>query len=123
MYNHPYMDPNSDNKSLECKVQFGIHFFVCRRGCENVEHMKVNDFKIEFNTKNEMWFVQKIKDELTKNHQDQENIVSGFMPENKDDRLCQVASFRKHLQHLKPENPYLWQTPLKNGKKGNDNIW
>ena len=59
--------------------------------------MKVNNFKIEFNTKNEMWFVQKIKDELTKNDRDQENIVSGFMPENKDDRLYQEASSTENI--------------------------
>ena len=86
--------------------------------------MKVSNFKISFNTKNETWFVQKIKDELTKNHTEAENIVSGLMPENKDDKLCPVASFRKYLQHLEPKNGYLWQTPLKNGrKKGNPEIW
>ena len=86
--------------------------------------MKVSDFKIEYNTKTDTWFVQKVKDELTKNHKEAENIVSGYMPENKDDKLCPVASFRKYLDHLEPQNPYLWQTPLKNGKKkSNHNIW
>ena len=85
--------------------------------------MKVSDFRIQFNTKNETWFVKKVKDKLTKNHKEAENIVSGLMPENKDDRLCPVASFRKYLQHLEPNNEYLWQTPLKNAKKGNPEIW
>ena len=84
----------------------------------------MSDFKLEFNTKNETWFVQKVKDELTKNHKEAECIVSGLMPENRDDRLCPVASFRKYLEHLEPKNPYLWQTPLKSGhKKGEPNIW
>ena len=86
--------------------------------------MRVSDFKIGFNMKTETWYVQKIKDELTKNHKEAENIVTGLMPENKDDRLCPVRSFRKYLEHLEPNNPYLWQTPLKNGKKKNNiDIW
>ena len=124
MYNHPYMDPDVDHKSLQRKVQFDIHFFFCRRGSENVEDVQVSDFKIGFNTKTETWYVQKIKDELTKNHKEAENIVTGLMPENKDDCLCPVRSFRKYLEHLEPNNPYLWQTPLKNGKKKNNiDIW
>ena len=86
--------------------------------------MRVSDFKNGFNMKTETWYIQKIKDELTKNHKEAENIVTGLMPENKDDRLCPVRSFRKYLEHLEPNNPYLWQTPLKNGKKKNNiDIW
>ena len=66
MYNHPYMDPDVDHKSLQRKVEFDIHFFFCRRGSENVEDVQVSDFKIGFNMKTETWYVQKIKDELTK---------------------------------------------------------
>ena len=118
------MDPEANHRALQRKVQFDIRFFFCRRGSENVEQMKIADFNINFNSKNETWYVHKIKDELTKNHKEAENIISGLMPENKDDRLCPVASFRKYLQHIEPKNPYLWQTPLKSGKKkGDPNIW
>ena len=34
------------------------------------------------------------------------------MPENRDDPLCPVKSFRKYLEHLHPEKNYLWQMPL-----------
>ena len=114
------MDPDGDNHLLQRKVQYDIHFYFCQRGAENFEEMKVSDFKVDFNTKTETWYVQKVEDELTKNHKEAENIVSGFMPENKDDRHCPVHSFRIYLEHLEPQNPYLWQTPLKNGKKKNN---
>ena len=46
------------------------------------------------------------------------------MPENPDDTLCPVASFKKYQEHLNPNNDYLWQTPLEKGKlKGDKNIW
>ena len=106
MYNHPYMDPDKDHKSLQCKVQFGIRFFFARRGAENMELMQVNDFELCFDNKSETWFVKKVRDKLTKNHRDPKNIVTGYMPENKDDRLCPVRSFKMYLQHLEPKNKF-----------------
>ena len=49
---------------------------------------------------------------LHKNHKNIEEKISGFMPENRDDPLCPVKSFRKYLEHLNPENNFLWQSPL-----------
>ena len=45
----------------------------------------------------ETWYVVKDIDELSKNHKDIDEKISGFMPENKDDRLCPVKSFQKYL--------------------------
>ena len=108
MYNHPYMDPDIDHKSLQRKVQFDIRFFFARRGSENMELMKRDDFALCFDTKSEMWYVKKIKDELTKNHKDLENIITGYMPENKDDKLCPVGSYRMYLEKLDPSNDFMW---------------
>ena len=108
MYNHPYMN---------------IRFFFCRRGAENMDKMQKDDFKIEFNQEKETWYVVKVKDELTKNHRSAEQIISGFIPENKDDRLCPVRSFRMYLDHLEPKNNYLWQQPNRFPNKKNANIW
>ena len=107
MYTHKYMDPEGDNKSLQRKVQFDIRLYFARRGAENMEKMQVNDFQLFFDQKTEGWFVKKVKDELTKNHRKPEQIVSGIMPENRDDPLCPVKSFRKYLEHLSPKNTYL----------------
>ena len=87
-----------------------------------METMKVNNFGLIFDTKTESWYVKKIRDELTKNHRHPENIVTGFMPKNKDDRLCPVRSFHMYLEHLEPTNDYLWQIPLRNFNK-DKTVW
>ena len=73
-----------------------------------MEKMKKDTFKLDFDGKTETWYVIKAKDELTKNHKDIDETVSGLMPENKDDRLCPVRSYRMYLEHLNPRNDYLW---------------
>ena len=75
----------------------------------------MKDFDLFFVTKTETWFVKKNWDELTKNHKDPEQKVPWIMPENCNDRLCPVRSFRKYIEHLNPKNSYLLQTLLQNG--------
>ena len=62
-------------------------------------------------------------DKLTKNHKEIDLKVSGFMPENKEDRLCPVRSYRMYLEHLHPENKFLWQLALENVNPKNPMIW
>ena len=85
--------------------------------------MKKNDFELRFNRQKEEWYVVKVKDELTKNHRDMENLVSGVMPENKDDIMCPVKSFRTYIEHLNPNNDYMWQYPLDVINPTRPNIW
>ena len=110
------MDPDISPISLQRKVQFDLRLYFARRGCENMEKMEKNHFKLEFDKKQEVWFVMKSKDELTKNHQEIGEIISGLMPENRDDRMCPVRSYRKYMEHLNPDNKFLWQKPLQNPK-------
>ena len=77
-----------------------------------MEKMKKNDFEMRYNTESEEWFVIKVKDELTKNHKNIENMISGVMPENKTDRMCPLKSFRTYIEHLNPESEYMWQYTL-----------
>ena len=123
MYTSPYLSPELNSKSLQRKVQFDIHFYYACRGSENMEKMKKSMFIFGFNDKNEMWYIYKHQDELTKNHQNINKKVSGFMPENKDDTFCPVKLFRKYLEHLNPENNYLWQTPLENVNLETETVW
>ena len=120
IYNSDYMDPDISPSSLQRKVQFDLRLYFARRGCENMEKMGKDHFKLEFDKKQELWFVMKSKDELTKNHKEIGEIISGLMPENRDDKMCPVRSYRKYMEHLNPENKFLWQKPLEN-KKGN--VW
>ena len=123
MYNHKYLDPEYSAASLQRKVQFDIRFYFARRGAENMEKMTKKTFKLSFDAKSETWFVVKDMDELTKNHKEIDTKVSGYMPENKEDSLCPVKSFRKYLDHLHPENEYLWQRPLDKINVKSPNIW
>ena len=105
------------------KVQFDLRFYFCKRGCENMDKMLKTDFEIKYSTEHEEWFVIKVRDELTKNHRQMENIVSGVMPENKTDELCPVKSFRKYLSHLHPDNKFMWQYTLDKIDPQKPNIW
>ena len=91
------MDPTNGPRSLQKKVQFDIRLYFCRRGAENMEKMMKTDFQVKVNPQNQEFYVVKVKDELTKNHKEMENIVSGVMPENKTDPLCPVKSFQEYI--------------------------
>ena len=123
MYNSKYMDPDFSSESLQRKVQFDIRLYFARRGCENMETIKKDHFKVEFDSKTQTWFGCKYKDELTKNHKDIDKLTSGVMPENKDDRLCPVRSYRMYLEHLNPANPYLWQHALEKVNPNRPEVW
>ena len=69
MYTSPYLSSELNNKSLQRKVQFDIRFYFAHRGSENMEKMTKSTLKFGFNAKNEMWYVYKHQDKLTKNHQ------------------------------------------------------
>ena len=117
------MDPSRSPEHLQRKVQFDLRFYFCRKGCENMEKMLKTDFEFKYSTEHEEWFVIKIRDELTKNHRDLENIVSGIMPENKTDPLCPVKSFREYLSHLHPDNKYMWQYAADKLNPQKPDIW
>ena len=112
MYTSRFLDPDYNAESLQRKVQFDIRLHFARRGCENMEKMMKDHFKLEFDMKSEVWYVIKNRDELTKNHKDIDHQASGIMPQNKDDRLCPVRSYKMYLEKLHPNNPYLWQVAL-----------
>ena len=118
------MDPDSSPEALQRKVQFDIRLYFFRRGSENMESMKKDDFKLDFNKNTETWLVTKQHDELTKNHQEIRNKIAGVMPENTSDlKTCPVHSFVMYTEHLNPENPFLWQTPLKKVDMQQDVVW
>ena len=123
MYNHAYLDPDLSPRSLQHKVQSDVRFYFARRGAENMDKMTKQSFKLEFHQKTETWYVVKNMDELTKNHKEIDEKVSGFMPENKDDKLCPVRSYKKYIEHLNPANTFLWQTALDNINPKNPDIW
>lgn len=86
------MDPDTGRVELQNKVQYDICYYFCRRGNENFEKMKISDFELVYNKDTDSEYLVKCKDELTKSHRDVEHPSSGFMPENKGDRLCPIQS-------------------------------
>ena len=90
---------------------------------ENMEFMKKDHFKMEYDSSLECWKVVKAVDELTKNHKEIGDIVSGVMPEKRGDPLCPVQSYAIYMDHLNPDNQYLWQLALKNVDMEKDVIW
>ena len=123
LYNHSYLNPNLSPAALQRKVQFDIRLHFFRRGCENMEKMKRDHFKLDFNAQTEEWRVIKNRDELTKNHQGSENMVAGIMPENRTDPLCPVSSFRIYQEHMDPECEMMWPMPLANVEMSTDTVW
>ena len=118
------MDPDKGRISLQNKVQFDIRFYFSCRGRENMDSMKRSMFKVFYNETTDHEYVCKGEDEATKNHRETDNdILTNYMPENKDDKMCLVRSFKLYSSHLHPENPYLWQTPNVKPKDPNSPIW
>ena len=118
MYNHPNLDPNLGSKQLQNKVQFDIHFYLCRRGSENFDEMDKTTFALDYNVQTRIPFVKKVRDEMTKDDKDfHSEITTGFMPQilgedGKPHKLCPVQHFENNLSHLGPKIPNLWKPPL-----------
>ena len=90
---------------------------------ENMDKMKKTDLELRYHSNTEEWVVIKVKDELTKNHKNIKNLVSGIMPKNKTDWMCPVKSFRTYIEHLNPKNEYMWQYALNTINPANPDIW
>ena len=117
------MDPDKSAKSLQRKVRYDIRLYFAHHGCENMERMKEDDFKVTFDMKTETWFIIKVRDKLTKNHKGIEDPEAGLMPENREDKMCPVRLFNMYLEHLHLDNEYLWQKALDKPNKFNPKIW
>lgn len=127
------MDPNKNPETLQNKVQFDLRFFLFRRGVENMETLKKDEFqemmcevKGKDGKKSVLKYITKTTDELTKNHRSSDSASSserGYLPENRQNpSICPVYSWNKYISHLHPDNPWLFQTPnMKSTPK--NNIW
>jgi len=59
-------------------------------------------------------FVSKVVDELIKNHREDDEAEEGGITYATGGPFCPVASFERYLQHLNPQNDFLFQRPKKN---------
>ena len=97
-------------KSLQRKVFFCIMYQLCRRGQENLRQIKVTDFVIK-TAENGREYIEKVKDELTKNRRECDEPQEGGAIYETDFVDCPVKSFKKYLACLNPKVEYFFQRP------------
>ena len=111
LYSSELMNPTTPT-GLSNKVQFDIRLYFSRRGSENMVSITKHTFCIKTDPDTRMQYVCKREDELTKNHHENDNeLISGFMPEAPGHNLCPVSSFKKLIDKLNPRCDRLWQKP------------
>ena len=89
----------------------------------HLSKMLKTDFKVKYNGEKDEYYVVNVCSELTKNHRDLEQIVSGIMPENRTDPMCPVASFKDYIAHLNPKNKFMLQYALDTIDFNNPDVW
>lgn len=110
-----------DPQTLQNKVFFEIMLFFCRRSCQNLRQLKISDFSVGVDDKGSR-FVYKRTDDLTKNKREVEDVLEGEKMYERPGLNCPVASFQLYIDHLNPNNPFLFQRPKKLAKIGLDDI-
>ena len=94
---------------------FGICYYMCRKGTENITDMTKDTFQLQYDTKTGISFVKKVQDEMQKKHQECDNeIITGSMPQILDiigrpHKLCLVRAFENYVGRLNPKCNNLWQ--------------
>jgi hypothetical protein len=87
-----------NNTILLQKIYFEIVYYLCRRGCEGLESLKISDLDVQLTTDGRRFLVSKINqttkryqgDDVSGRHGSQEpNIIL----ENTEDQNCPVKSF------------------------------
>jgi len=58
---------------------------------------------------------------MTKNHRENDEAQEGGVMYATGGKYCPVASFEKYMEHLNPDNEYLFQRPKKTAKP--DSVW
>ncbi|CAG2216012.1 unnamed protein product [Mytilus edulis] len=95
---YEYFDVNN-NVQLQEKVFVDLMLYFGRRGRENIHELKITDFAATTDADGRV-YIYMSSDELTKNHQQDENTADGRMYASDDD-LCPVRSFRLYTSHLR----------------------
>ncbi len=112
IYNSPFLDPSHGPRELQNKVQWDIRFYFSRHGKENFYEMTKDMFKVHTDPETGLHFVKKVIDQEDKNHKSNENeLISGAIPELNNKCFCPVNLFQAYLALLHPDVNFLWQAP------------
>ena len=108
---------NSDHpKTLLNKVFFEIMLYFCRRGRQNLRQLKKADFEVHTDATGAK-FVSNVRDELTKNHREDDKAEEGGVMYATEGVWCPVSSLEKYLQHLNPKKRVVWYDNMVVGER------
>ncbi|XP_062598696.1 uncharacterized protein LOC134260129 [Saccostrea cucullata] len=117
-------------RSLKQKVMFEYIYFFCESGFDHIRLVQKEDFVFsrdasgrEYVTVRER-YTMKNKFHCSKLKQNRGKIVMQpvRMYDRQGDPMCPVASLKKYLMKLSPENPFFWQRP-KTKYNHSDVVW
>ena len=84
----------------------------CRRGRQNLRQLRKAAFEVHTDA-TEAKFVSKVRDELTKNHREDDEAEEGGVMYATEGMWCPVASSEKYLQRLNPKSEFFFHRPIK----------
>ena len=97
-------------ESLQRKVFFEIMLFLCRRGRENLRNLTKKSFAVKTDG-NGVEYVEKVLDELSKNHRENDAEQEGGIIYATGEKDCPVASFKLYVEKLNPQLNTFFQRP------------
>ncbi|XP_061190928.1 uncharacterized protein LOC133199059 [Saccostrea echinata] len=109
-------------RTLQQKTMFEFIYYFCDRGLDHMRRVRKEDFTFSRDTSGREYVT--VRERYTKkNKKRRETIMQPVgMYDRPGDPMCPVASFKKYLMKLNPENPYFWQQPRKVCRHS-DAIW
>ncbi|VDH97885.1 Hypothetical predicted protein [Mytilus galloprovincialis] len=121
---YPIIQESDREKSDYLIKSSMIQDYFCRRGAENMHTMTKSTFALKTDPDTGMRYIEKILDELTKNHRgNDKETTSGVMPEATGSMYCPVDSFIKYTDKLHPDCDRLWQRPRDCFVDDDNEIW
>ena len=123
LYNSDVLNPDKGAQQLQDKVLFDIRFYFMRRANENIDKFTKSTFKMETDSNTGLRYIVKVIDERTKNHQDDTELITAFMPEFPNSKLCPLKSYMSYLTQLHPKCDNLWQQVKKKEHLKDSDIW
>ena len=97
-------------ESLQRKVFFEIMLFLCRRGRENLRALTKDSLAVKIDG-NGVEYIEKVVDELSKNHRENDVDQEGGVIYATGGKKCPVASFKLYIQKLNPKLNAFFQRP------------
>ena len=90
-------------------MQFDICFYFVRHANENIDKFTKDTLKLETDQNTRLKYIRKVIDERTKNHQNDTEMTTAFMPEMPKSDHCPVQSFMFYMTKVHPRCDDLWQ--------------